>query len=135
LAYPALEALGSPLVDDVSVPLSQLAAVIDEVERVAARRGLTIGVVGHAGDGNLHPTVIVDPRDPASPAAAHEAFDEIADYALSLGGTVTGEHGIGLLKVGLLERELDPVAARLHRQLKDLLDPLGLFNPGKVIRR
>lgn len=95
--------------------LREIAAVIGEVERIADRDGLTIGVVGHAGDGNLHPTVVVDPSDPGSRAAAHRAFDEIAAFALTMGGTVTGEHGNGLLKVGLLEQELDPVAAELQR--------------------
>lgn len=135
LAYPALEALGPCLVDDVAVPVSALATVIDHVEKVAASHGLTIGVVGHAGDGNLHPTVVVDPNDPESLVAAHRAFDEIAEFALTLGGTVTGEHGIGLLKVGLLERELDPVAAELQRRVKELFDPTYLFNPGKVLSR
>ncbi|RBM22266.1 FAD-binding oxidoreductase [Prauserella sp. PE36] len=135
LAYPALEALGSPLVDDVAVPLSALARVIDHVESVAAARGLTIGVVGHAGDGNLHPTVIVDPNDPTTLASAHHAFEEIATHALGLGGTVTGEHGVGLLKVGLLEQELDPVAAELQRRVKEAFDPHYLLNPGKVLAR
>lgn len=133
LAYPALERLGAPLVDDVSVPLSALATMIDEVERIADRIGIVIGVVGHAGDGNLHPTVIVDLDDPASFAAAHRAFDAIAHFALSLGGTITGEHGIGLLKRDLLEKELDPIAATLQRGIKELLDPQYLLNPGKVL--
>lgn len=133
LAYPALERLGSPLVDDVSVPISQLATMIDEVGRVADRLGIVIGVVGHAGDGNIHPTVIVDPLDPSSLARAHSAFDEIAAFALSLGGTITGEHGVGLLKRDLLETELDPVAAELQRGIKELLDPHYLLNPGKVL--
>lgn len=133
LAYPALERLGSPLVDDVSVPISQLAAMIDEVGRIAERIGIVIGVVGHAGDGNIHPTVIVDPMDPSSLTAAHRAFDEIAAFALSLGGTITGEHGVGLLKRDLLETELDSVAAELQRGIKELLDPHYLLNPGKVL--
>ncbi|MGA9873691.1 MAG: FAD-linked oxidase C-terminal domain-containing protein, partial [Rhodococcus sp. (in: high G+C Gram-positive bacteria)] len=133
LAYPALERLGSPLVDDVSVPLSHLARMIDQVGHIADRIGLVIGVVGHAGDGNIHPTVIVDPLDPDSLASAHRAFDEIAEFALSLGGTITGEHGVGLLKRDLLEKELDPVAAALQRGIKELLDPHYLLNPGKLL--
>ena len=133
LAYPALERLGSPLVDDVSVPISQLAAMIDEVGHIAERIGIVIGVVGHAGDGNIHPTVIVNPADPASLTAAQRAFDEIAAFALSLGGTITGEHGVGLLKRDLLETELDSVAAELQRGIKELLDPHYLLNPGKVL--
>jgi glycolate oxidase len=132
LSYPALEALGSPIVDDVCVPISRLADMIDYVESVAAELSLVIGVVGHAGDGNLHPTVIVD--NPDDMDLAHVAIDRIAEHALALGGTVTGEHGIGLLKVGLLEKELDPVAAQLQRDIKRLLDPNGVMNPGKVMR-
>ncbi|PBC47450.1 FAD-binding oxidoreductase [Rhodococcus sp. ACPA1] len=135
LAYPALESLGSPLIDDVCVPISALAEMIDFTEQVADESGLVIGVVGHAGDGNLHPTVVVDPGDPGSVEAAHHAIDRIAERALELGGTITGEHGVGLLKVGLLERELDPVAAQLQRQIKELLDPHYLLNPGKVLTR
>ncbi|OZD19328.1 FAD-binding oxidoreductase [Rhodococcus sp. 06-156-3C] len=133
LAYPALEQLGSPLVDDVSVPLSQLARMIDEVATIADRVGIIIGVVGHAGDGNIHPTVIVDPHDPDSMVAAHRAFDDIAEFALSVGGTITGEHGVGLLKRDLLEKELDPVAMALQRGIKELLDPNYLLNPGKLL--
>ena len=92
-------------------------------------------MVGHAGDGNLHPTVIVDPNDPESLAAAHLAFEEIATFALRHGGTVTGEHGVGLLKVGLLEQELEPVAAELQRRVKEAFDPGYLLNPGKVLTR
>ncbi len=134
LAYPALEKLGATLVDDVCVPISELAAMIEAVGQIAESRGLTIGVVGHAGDGNLHPTVIVDPNDDDSLAAAHAAFDEIAMAALAMGGTITGEHGVGMLKASLLEAELDPVAADLHIRIKDLLDPEHLMNPGKMFR-
>ncbi|TDD10187.1 FAD-binding protein [Saccharopolyspora terrae] len=133
LAHPALEALGPLLVDDVAVPVSELAWIIGEIEALAQRAGLTIGVVGHAGDGNLHPAVVVDPTNPSSLEAAHRAINDIVDLALSVGGTVTGEHGIGLLKVPMLERELDPVAADLQRQIKELFDPHYLLNPGKVM--
>ena len=133
LAYPALEALGPVLVDDVAVPLFELGRMIDECERVAERYHLVIGVVGHAGDGNVHPNVIADPSNPEALAAAYHAFDEIAEYALVLGGTITGEHGVGLLKRGLLEKELDPVAAQLQRSIKELIDPHYLMNPGKVL--
>ncbi|RRQ25006.1 FAD-binding protein [Rhodococcus sp. Eu-32] len=133
LSYPALETMGSPLVDDVCVPISALAEMIDYIEESAAKLGVTIGVVGHAGDGNLHPTVIVDPTRPETLDLAHRAFDDIADKALQLGGTITGEHGVGLLKVDLLSRELDPIAAELQSNIKRLLDPHGLLNPGKVM--
>lgn len=133
LAYPALEALGAVLVDDVAVPLTELGRMIEECQRIADRLGLVVGVVGHAGDGNVHPNVIADPNNPESLAAAYRAFDEIAEYALELGGTITGEHGVGLMKRALLEKELDPVAAQLQRSIKELLDPHYLMNPGKVL--
>jgi len=133
LAHPAMEALGPVLIDDVAVPLTELGRMIEECERIADRLDLVVGVVGHAGDGNLHPNVIADPSNPESLAAAYRAFDEIAEFALELGGTITGEHGVGLLKRGLLEKELDPVAAQLQRSIKELLDPHYLMNPGKVL--
>jgi glycolate oxidase len=100
---------------------------------IATRQGVLIGVVGHAGDGNLHPTILVDRADPALMAAARRAFDDIMALALSLGGTCTGEHGVGLLKRDWLATEIGPVGLRVHRAIKDALDPDGLMNPGKVI--
>ncbi|MGI8697399.1 MAG: FAD-linked oxidase C-terminal domain-containing protein, partial [Mycobacteriales bacterium] len=99
---------------------------------IARETGRTIGVIGHAGDGNMHPTVIFDPADEAAKAAAYDAFNAILALGLKLGGTITGEHGVGSLKPGWLEREIGPVSMRLHRTIKRALDPLGIFNPGKV---
>ena len=135
MALPALEQLGSTLIDDVAVPRSRIAAFLDGCDAIAAARGLTIGVVGHAGDGNMHPTVCFDPTDPDQRTRAFGAFDDILELGLSLGGTVTGEHGIGSIKVDWLEREIGPVALDVHRAIKDALDPQGLLNPGKVLRR
>src|SRR5882757_1858891 len=131
-ALPALERLGAILIDDVAVPRSAIAEFMAGTSRIAAEIGCTIGMVGHAGDGNMHPTVVFDPTDDAAKADAIRAFDRILELVLSLGGTITGEHGIGSLKVDWLEREVGPVSLRMHRAIKSALDPLGIFNPGKI---
>lgn len=133
LALPALERLGTTMIDDVAVPRSRMAEMLRGVAAIADRCGLTIGMVCHAGDGNTHPIVIFDAQDPTQVARAKETFDEIMGLGLELGGTITGEHGIGLLKRDWLERELGPVAMELQRQLKAVFDPLGILNPGKAI--
>jgi glycolate oxidase len=128
----ALETLGTTLIDDVAVPRTRLADLIEAVEGIAERHGLVIGVVGHAGDGNMHPTVVFDPGDPDATEHARVAFGEIMDAGLELGGTITGEHGVGVLKRPWLEREAGPVSMSVHRAVKAALDPAGILNPGKV---
>jgi glycolate oxidase len=135
MALPALEQLGSTLIDDVAVPRSAIATFLDGCDAIAARRELTIGVVGHAGDGNMHPTICFDPADAGQRERAFAAFDDILSLGLSLGGTITGEHGVGSIKVDWLEREIGPVSLEVHRSIKGALDPAGLLNPGKVLRR
>jgi FAD/FMN-containing dehydrogenase len=135
MALPALEQLGSTLIDDVAVPRSRIAAFLDGCDAIAAARDLVIGVVGHAGDGNMHPTICFDPADADQRERAFAAFDDILELGLSLGGTITGEHGVGTIKVDWLEREIGPVALDVHRAIKDALDPAGLLNPGKIFRR
>jgi glycolate oxidase subunit GlcD len=134
MALPALEQLGSTLIDDVAVPRSRIADFLDGCDAVARERDLVIGVVGHAGDGNMHPTICFDPSDPDLRARAFAAFDDILELGLSLGGTITGEHGVGSIKVDWLEREIGPVGLDVHRAIKAALDPDGLLNPGKVFR-
>jgi glycolate oxidase len=129
-AYPALEAMGRTLLDDVCVPTGRIATFVAEVERIAAASGLTIGTFGHAGDGNMHPTIVFSP---GQEAAAHEAFDAILSVGLELGGTITGEHGVGSLKRTWLGRELDDGARALHHRIRAALDPDGRFNPGAVL--
>ena len=92
-----------------------------------------MATIAHAGDGNLHPLLITPPGDDAARTAAQAAFEEMLDAAIALGGTVTGEHGVGLLKRDGMLRELDPRAIAVQRGVKDTLDPLGIFNPGKVL--
>jgi glycolate oxidase len=124
---------GGLIIDDVAVPRSRLAELLDGVEAIAAEHAVPVGVVGHAGDGNMHPNIVVDRADPASVARGREVFDAIMALGLSLGGTCTGEHGVGLLKREWLARELGPVGVRVHRAIKAALDPAGLLNPGKVL--
>jgi len=142
LAYPAMERFaaqtypegnGGLIIDDIAVPRDALTALLDGVARIADECDIPIGVVGHAGDGNMHPNIVVDRADPASLERGRRAFDAIMELGLSLGGTCTGEHGVGLLKRDWLAREIGPVGLRVHRAIKDALDPTGLFNPGKVI--
>ncbi|MGW6876641.1 FAD-binding oxidoreductase [Streptomyces xanthophaeus] len=140
LVTPALGAFAATLggrptafIEDVAVPRSELAKFIGTIEEIAARYRLRIFTLGHAGDGNLHPTVVFDESDPDEFRRAQTAYDDIMAAGLALGGTSTGEHGIGTLKRDWLTRELDPVALELHRGLKRLFDPKNLLNPGKVI--
>jgi glycolate oxidase len=131
LAYPALERLGPVLTEDLCVPRSKVPAMLAETERIAARHGVQIASIAHAGDGNLHPLLVTPVGDDAARAAAQAAFEELLDSAIALGGTVTGEHGVGLLKRDGMRRELDPGALVLQDAVRQALDPLGLFNPGK----
>lgn len=133
LAYPSLERLGTPLLDDVAVPLPAIPTFLAAVSEIADRHGVTVATFGHAGDGNMHPTLVFDPTDPDDVRAVRAAFADLVHRALELGGTVTGEHGVGTLKVPFLAHELDPTAVSVQRRLKRLLDPLGILNPGKAI--
>jgi glycolate oxidase len=135
MAIPALEAKGDWLLDDVAIPRSGLATAVAEIEEVAQRHDVLIGTFGHAGDGNLHPTIVTPRGDADAAARGLAAFDDILAVALRLGGTVTGEHGVGLLKRGALAEELDEPARDLHSRLKEAFDPRGILNPGKSLPR
>jgi glycolate oxidase len=130
LAYPALERRGATLLDDVAVPLPQVPALLRGVEELSRQHSVLIGTFGHAGDGNMHPTVVYDSGDPASVANARAAFGAILTLAGELGGTVTGEHGVGLLKRDAAQLALSDTLD-LQRAIKHAFDPHGLFNPGK----
>ncbi len=133
LSLTALEAVkGTTMIDDVCVPRSRLGEMLEGVERIGAKYGLTIGVCAHAGDGNTHPTVCFDAQDADESRRARESFDEIMALGLELGGTITGEHGVGVLKKEWLARELGPVGVEMQRAVKTAFDPLGLLNPGKL---
>jgi FAD/FMN-containing dehydrogenase len=124
---------GGKLSEDVAVPLDRLREAIEGIDAIGERHGLEACSWGHAGDGNLHATFLLVPGDEAQLRRAQAAVDELFAFALELGGTVTGEHGIGWLKRGWLARQWDPGAVRLHRAIKDALDPKGLLNPGKKL--
>ncbi|GAA2338099.1 FAD-binding protein [Streptomyces kunmingensis] len=133
LSLTALEAVkGTTMIDDVCVPRSRLGELLEGVERIADKYALTIGVCAHAGDGNTHPTVCFDAQDADEGRRARESFDEIMALGLELGGTITGEHGVGVLKKEWLARELGPVGVDVQRAVKATFDPLGLLNPGKL---
>ncbi|RSM55455.1 FAD-binding oxidoreductase [Actinoplanes sp. ATCC 53533] len=132
LAYPAMERLGPVLTEDVCVPRSAVPAMLGSIEEIATRHGVTIATVAHAGDGNLHPLIRTQPGDDAAREAAEAAFEEILAAAIALDGTVTGEHGVGLLKRRGMRQELAPAVLAMMQAVKQTLDPQDLFNPGKV---
>ncbi|MCX4969647.1 FAD-binding protein [Streptomyces sp. NBC_00654] len=133
MSLTALETVKSAtMIDDVCVPRSKLGAMLEGTAAIAERFGLTIGVCAHAGDGNTHPVVCFDHMDPDESRRARESFDEIMALGLELGGTITGEHGVGVLKKEWLARELGETGVELQRGIKTVFDPLGLLNPGKL---
>jgi len=132
LVLTAMDRLGTTMVDDVAVPRTALAPMLRGVAEIADRFDLVIGTCCHAGDGNTHPVVVFDGEDPEQTERARASFDAIMALGLELGGTITGEHGVGLLKRDWLARELGPLGLELQRRVKAAFDPLGLLNPGKV---
>jgi glycolate oxidase len=133
LAYPALERLGPVLTEDICVPRSKVPHMLAEVDAIARRHDVRIATIAHAGDGILHPLLLTPAGDDLARRRAQAAFEDLLDAAIALGGTVTGEHGVGLLKKGGMQRELDPASLLMQLAVKQALDPLGLFNPGKVL--
>ncbi|MDQ3676014.1 MAG: FAD-binding protein [Actinomycetota bacterium] len=122
---------GTKLSEDIVVPLDRLGEAIEETLAIGVRHGLEACSWGHAGDGNVHATFLLDPDDEAQRARTDTAAGELFDLAVRLGGSVSGEHGIGVLKAGRLSRQWEPGAIAAHRAIKAALDPKGLFNPGK----
>jgi glycolate oxidase len=132
LAYPALERLGPVLTEDICVPRSAVPEMLVRIQATATEHDVVIANIDHAGDGNLHPLIIAPEGDDAARARAKVAFDRIVDDCRELGGTVTGEHGVGLLKLPGARMELGDRVIELHAAVKRALDPLGTLNPGKA---
>jgi glycolate oxidase len=129
-SFPALERRGSLLLEDVGAPVPLLPDLLDAIAKIAERHGVEIPVVAHAGDGNTHPNIVYDATDPDSERRARAAFGEVMQAAIDLGGTITGEHGVGRAKRGALPDQLGPDVMALTRRIKDALDPQGILNPG-----
>ena len=125
--------LGRKLAGDLAVPPDRLREMIAATEEVGARHGVEVCSWGHAGDGNVHANVLFPPDDAGAESAAVAAAEELADRAVALRGTISGEHGVGVLKAAQLEKQLDAASLELQRQIKRVFDPKGLLNPGKKI--
>jgi len=132
MAIPAVERTGSVLLEDVGAPLPRLGDLVLGIKEIARANGVRIAVMAHAGDGNTHPLVVYDPADPAQREGARRAYGEVMELAIRLGGTITGEHGVGRLKKAWLPDYLGEDAMALNRRIKDALDPDGILNPGSV---
>jgi glycolate oxidase len=120
------------ILEDVTVPRSELARMVGFIAEVAVRHRLQVGTFGHLGDGNLHPTFLTDERDAEEMHRVEAALEEIVNETIRLGGTVTGEHGVGLAKKAFVKRQLGEGSYELMRSIKRALDPAGLLNPGKI---
>ena len=132
MAIPAVEKKGTLLLEDVGVPLPRLGDLVTGIERIAAERDVLISVIAHAGDGNTHPLLVVDPNDAAQRERADIAYGEVMDLATSLGGTITGEHGVGRLKKPWLPEYLGADVMELNHTIKRALDPDNILNPGAI---
>jgi glycolate oxidase len=120
-------------VQDGVVPRTQIAPTLRFIHQVAERSGLSISNIFHAGDGNMHPIILFNPRKPGDLEKAQKAGDEILEYCISVGGSITGEHGVGMEKMNLMPQLFPVDSLDLMRDLKRLFDPEGRFNPGKVL--
>ncbi len=133
-ALPALAKLRPTCVlEDATVPRSKIPAMIEVIQQISREFNLTIGTFGHAGDGNLHPTILTDKRDKHEWERVEKAIDAIFERTLALGGTLSGEHGIGLAKSKYMESETSRGTILYARRMKSVLDPKGILNPGKII--
>lgn len=135
-AFTALARLRpTTILEDATVPRSKIAEMVVEINRIAKRHNVTICTFGHAGDGNLHPTATTDARDKEEIIRVEEAFEEIFEATLALGGTITGEHGVGLLKSPYLEWKIGEAGVGIMKGIKEVFDPNGIMNPGKMFAK
>jgi glycolate oxidase len=132
-AFPAIEARGAILLEDVGAPVPQLPQLLSGITAVAGRHSVEIPVVAHAGDGNTHPIIVFDRGDPEARERAYLAFNEIMHVAIQLGGTITGEHGVGRTKKAALPDQLGSDVMALSHKIKNALDPLSILNPGAIL--
>ena len=133
MAIPAVEAKGALLLEDVGVPVPVLPQLLEAIAEIAAAHSLDIPVIAHAGDGNTHPLIVYDAGDPAAEQRARAAFAEMMQRTIALGGTITGEHGVGRSRREALPDQLGPEVMALTRRVKDALDPDGILNPGAIL--
>ncbi len=133
MAYRALERLGTARMEDVGVPRARIPDLIAAIERIGAAHDVRIGTFGHAGDGNLHPTLVFDRDDPRAEAVTEATRADLYRAAIGLGGTITAEHGVGTARRAALAEQVGPDVMRVMSSIKAALDPLGLLNPGKVL--
>lgn len=132
-SLPALARLSSlSILEDIAVPRKSMAEAVKRIEAIGKKHGLRIGTFGHAGDGNLHPTIVLDKDNPKEVAAAEAALAEIFALPLEFGGTITGEHGVGSAKLPYLEAKIGPANMQLQRNIKKVFDPAGILNPGRI---
>src|SRR5258705_1196800 len=132
-AIPAVEKLGRLLLEDVGGPLPRLPDLVAGIERIGSGRDVSVALIAHADDGNTHPLIVFDPADSAMEQRANVAFGEIMDLAIDLGGTITGEHGVGRLKRPWLERQVGREVLDISSAIKRALDPMNILNPGAVL--
>lgn len=129
----ALEVKGTCLLEDMGVPVPLLPDLFDSIDRIAERHGVEIPTVAHAGDGNSHPVIVYDPTDDDARLRALAAFDDLMAAAIAMGGTITGEHGVGRMKSSALPAQLGEDVMDVQRRIKAALDPAGLLNPGAML--
>jgi len=121
------------LIEDATVPVNQMVKAIKKVKEICKRNNVQIAVLAHAGDGNLHPLMLCDQRDKEEMARVEKAMDEFVEYAMTIGGTLSGEHGIGVNKAKYLPQQLSATSLKIQRGIKNVFDPQGILNPGSFL--
>lgn len=132
MAIPAVERRGSLLLEDVGVPVPALGALVGGIAAISKQHDIEIAVIAHAGDGNTHPLIVFDAMDTAQSQSAQTAYGDVMELAIKLGGTITGEHGVGRLKRPWLQPNIGDKALELNYLIKHALDPNGILNPGSA---